>query len=107
MRTLVQSTYGRIVDSASQIIAGITNRHIQRMALRWRIEAALRETHFQPWPLTWVFDTPVLTFQMHIGLRPIFAAGNSDGDFHAHHRELVGWGGCTMPRQVWRTGVGT
>jgi hypothetical protein len=66
MRALVHPMCGQVEQAADAIIAGTTNRTVQRAALRWKIEAvpALREALFQPDPLTATLDTWILCNQM-------------------------------------------
>jgi len=65
-RALVEPFCGLIVDSADRIMAGTTNRVIQREALRWKIEAvpAMREALFLQNPFAAITDAWVLTWQM-------------------------------------------
>jgi hypothetical protein len=66
MRSLVDPMCGELEQAADAIIAGTTNRAVQRAALDWEIEGvpALREALFQPDPFTAVMDTWVLCWQM-------------------------------------------
>jgi hypothetical protein len=66
MRALVEPLSGAIIESADRIIAGTTNRSVQRQALLWKIEAvpALREALFRPGPFVAIMDTWVLMWQM-------------------------------------------
>jgi hypothetical protein len=66
MRALVEPFSGAIVESADRIIAGTTNRAVQREALLWKIEAvpAVRKALFRPDPFAAVMDTWVLMWQM-------------------------------------------
>lgn len=66
MRAAVEPICGELEQSADAIIAGTTNRAVQRAALQWKIEGvpALRRALFQPDPMTAVFDTWVLLYQM-------------------------------------------
>ena len=66
MRALVYPMCGELEQAADEIIAGTTDRSVQRAALLWKIEGmpALREALFQPDPLTAALDTWVLCFQM-------------------------------------------
>lgn len=66
MRALVGPMCGEIEQAADRIVAGTTNRTVQRAALEWKIEAvpAMREALFQPDPLTALMDTWVLCNQM-------------------------------------------
>jgi hypothetical protein len=66
VRGLVGPMCGDIEQAADRIMAGATNRAVQRAALEWKIEAvpAMREALFQPDPLTALFDTWVLCHQM-------------------------------------------
>ena len=65
-RGQVQPLSELIVTAADQIIAGTTNRAIQRQALLWKLEAvpALRQALFRPNPLGAVLDAWVMAFQM-------------------------------------------
>ena len=66
MRSLVGPMCGQMEQSADSIIAGTTNRAVQRGALRWKIEGvpAMREALFQPDPFTAIMDAWVLCNQM-------------------------------------------
>jgi hypothetical protein len=66
MRAQVQPLSDLIVTAADQIIAGTTNRAIQRQALLWKIDAvpSLRQALFRPNPLGAVLDAWVMAFQM-------------------------------------------
>jgi len=66
MRALVDPMGGKIEDSADRIIATNSDPEIQRAALEWKAQGvpALRESLFQPIPMTALFDTWVLLFQM-------------------------------------------
>jgi len=66
MRALVQPLSGLIVESADRIMAGTTNRAVQREALLWKIEGvpAVREALFRPVPYVAVADIWVLAWQM-------------------------------------------
>ena len=66
MRALAEPLSGHVVESADRIIAGTTNRAVQREALLWKIEAvpAIREALFRPDPFTAVTDIWVLAWQM-------------------------------------------
>jgi hypothetical protein len=64
MRAMVDPICGEIEQTADAIIAGTTDRAVQRAALRWKIEGvpALREALFQSDPFTAVSDTWVLFY---------------------------------------------
>lgn len=65
-RAMVEPFCGAIVVSADEIMAGTTNRAIQREALRWKIEAmpAMREALFLQKSSAALADAWVLTWQM-------------------------------------------
>jgi hypothetical protein len=66
MRALVEPLSGAIVEAADRIIAGTTNRTVQREALLWKIQAVptLREALFRPNPFVADMDAWVLIWQM-------------------------------------------
>ena len=66
MRGLVGPMCGEIEQAADRIMAGTTNRTVQRAALEWKIEACRRcaRPSFNPIPLTAMMDTWVLCHQM-------------------------------------------
>jgi hypothetical protein len=66
MRSLVDPMSGEIEDAADRIIAQTNDPTVRRAATEWKAEAipALRESLFQPQPMTALFDTWVLTNQM-------------------------------------------
>ena len=66
MRALVDPMCGGIEAAADRIIAASDDAKVKRAALEWKAEAvpALRESLFQPKPLTALFDTWVLSNQM-------------------------------------------
>ena len=66
MRALVGPMCGEIEQAADGIVAGATNRTVQRAALEWKIEAvpAMRGALFQPDPLTALMDSWALCNQM-------------------------------------------
>jgi hypothetical protein len=66
MRGLVAPMCGEIEQAADGIVAGTTNRMVQRAALEWKIEAvpAMRGALFQPDPLTALMDSWALCNQM-------------------------------------------
>jgi len=66
MRALVGPMCGEIEQAADAIVAGTTNRTVQRAALEWKIEAVpeMREALFQPDPLVAYVDSWALCNQM-------------------------------------------
>jgi hypothetical protein len=66
MRGLVGPFCGGLESAADEIIAGTTNRAVQREALLWKIEAVptVRETLFHANPFMAMGDTWVLLWQM-------------------------------------------
>ena len=66
LRALVGPMCGEIEQAADRIVAGTTNRPVQRAALEWKIEAvpAMRGALFQPDPLTALMDSWALCHQM-------------------------------------------
>lgn len=66
MRSLVDPMGGQVENSADRIIATNSDPEIQRAALEWKAQSvpAFRESLFQPNPMTALFDTWVLLFQM-------------------------------------------
>jgi hypothetical protein len=66
MLAQVHPMCGEVEQAADAIIAGTTNRAMQRAALQWKIEGVptLREALLQPDPLTATLDTWVLCNQM-------------------------------------------
>ena len=68
MRSLVDPMSGEIETAADHIIAQAPTPSVKRAAVEWKAQAvpALRESLFQPDPVTALFDTWVLTNQMTI-----------------------------------------
>lgn len=66
LRGLVGPMCGEIEQTADRIIAGTTDRAVEREALEWKIEAvpAMRGALFQPDPFTALTDSWVLCNQM-------------------------------------------
>jgi hypothetical protein len=65
-RALVGPICGEIEQAADGIVAGTTNRTVQRAALEWKIQGvpAMRGALFQPDPLTALMDSWALCNQM-------------------------------------------
>ena len=87
MRSLVDPMSGEIETAADRILASTTDPAVRRAAIAWKAEAvpAIRESLFQPDPLTALFDTWVFTNQMAV----YFSSGPGAAELGSQSRIAV------------------